>query len=378
MEDIKKAIVIGLAPQGLFILRELHKAGFDVICIGQKDTIGYYSRYGKKISIEKEKDFKKTLVELSKKYGTQTVCYITSGPVIDWIVHNFPDIYDLFDVLPQPRESVEILCNKKKSYDLARENHIPTIEAITLNEIALKKNINFPYIAKWNRELFHFSTAPFKTKIIRDENDIELLKKSTDSIMWQHILIQPLVETPQSHNVSFLGYFIKGECILSYIGQQLRQYPQGITSYIREYKGPGKEQIYNGSKAIFAAMKYSGFGEAEYKFDEDFSNAYFLETNPRPCGWSKALKGKYVNLNRLWTKGSKSIDFLAREKSIEWVNGFRDIYGIIETDFKRMNFIKGILNLTGYFKPRIYDILDLNDLPPTFHQIKKFFSRQQA
>ena len=45
-------LLLGLAPQGLFLLREYCRAGKKVVAVGLKDQVGNFSKYGKKYVIE--------------------------------------------------------------------------------------------------------------------------------------------------------------------------------------------------------------------------------------------------------------------------------------------------------------------------------------
>ena len=364
----KYVIVVGASPQGLFLVRLLARAGFKVINIVSRESFSWYSRYGKKILVSNKNEFYLALREQFDKYG-EIPCYLTSGPEIFCLIHEYPDIFDLFEMHPRPIEAVKLFSSKLETYEVAESIGMTCPESFTGQDVVEKKSskkIIYPCIVKWNVECNLFVKTSFKTQICSSEDNLLGFLSGFSENSLSHIIVQEFIDSAQSNNVSFFGYFSDGKCRLGLLAQQLGQYPQGITSYLREYDGPLASVIELQAKQLIKQVGFNGFAEVEFKITDNCKKAYLLEVNPRPCGWSSALKGKYKGMHDFIAEGFVGV--AAEKKRVEWVNIGRHFLCTWSTFLVKKSLRKLFVDLWVVFGLKTYDILDLRDPLPFIMQ----------
>lgn len=364
----RPVILLGLKPQGLFLLRELSRAGFEVHAIESTKTPAFYSKYGYKYLVGDHGTLASILSELHSRFGPGTHCYISSGSLVDCVVEYIPQLYDMFEVYPRPLSSVAVLCNKMRTYAVAERLGIDCLDTFTLEHedsaLAFCSN-GSRLIAKWNREFTGTGSVPkFKTAILDTSTDLSRLKASLSAEEQANLILQPFLETSQDHNVSHLGYYVEGLCVAGFLAQQLRQYPKGITSYLREYEGPGADVLIARAQTLFKELKYTGFGEAEFKFDGDFTTPYLLEVNPRTCGWSSVLKTKFRELRRIFASPTCAVPLEGRSSAVRWGNVGRDMRAIIHNSQNHKSPYRLFADFVSWAWPKPVDGFDLADMLP--------------
>ena len=330
-------------------------------------TAGYYSKYGIRYLVSGSEELKALLLKFSENLGSGIRCHISNGAMLDYIIEHIPEIYNWFEVYPRPLKAVVTLCDKMKTYELAERLGVSSLKTFTADrtkqaEEYLSKGNRL--IAKWNREFLLFGKMPFKTQLINGQSDLKDLILSLTEKEKRHVLFQQFVDTDQTHNISFLGYYVEGECICGLLGQQLRQYPQGITSYVREYTDKSRELMIEHARILFKQVKYTGFGEAEFKLRENFETAYLLEVNPRICGWGSALKAKYPDIARIFEEPNTSQTLSQVSDHAEWCNLLRDWGGIFNQSISRRSLMPLIKGAASYRKMKKLDVFDLHDMKP--------------
>lgn len=361
-------LLLGLKPQGLFLLRELSRAGFEVHAIDSMKTPAFYSKYGFKYLVSSNAEFLSLLSKLHKRFGSDTRCYISSGALLDCVVERMPQLYEMYEVYPRPLASVDVLRDKMSTYLVAKESGIDCPETFTLELV--DRACEFcsngrKLIAKWNREFTGAGSTPkFKTRIIDTPMACTELKKMLSKDEERHLILQRFIESSQDYNVSYLGYYVDGKCLAGFLAQQIRQFPQGITSYLREYAGPCSNTILAQARTIFRELKYTGFGEAEFKFEKDYSNAYLLEVNPRTCGWSSVLSAKYPELHRLFEQPLCDVPLTGSSSWIRWANIVRDAQAIVHGARNRKAVHRCLVDFGSWARLKSIDEFDPRDLLP--------------
>ncbi len=361
-------ILLGLKPQGLFLLRELSKAGFAVHAVDSTKTPAFRSKYGCKYVVSSDDELLSLLSELHQRFGSGTRCYVSSGALLDCVVRKMPQLYDLCEVYPRPLPSVALLLNKMSTYAAAKELGISCPETFTLEQVDLACEFcsnGRKLIAKWNREFTGTASTPgFKTLVIDKRSTCTELKETLSEEEQKNVILQHFIDNDQQHNISYQGYFVDGVCVASFLAQQLRQFPMGITSYLRECDGRGVEEIAQKANRLFARMRYTGFAEAEFKWDDTFTVPYLLEVNPRAHGLISALKAKYPGLARVLTLPTCNEPLQGVARRIEWANIMRDLRSVIQ-GFRRHKSISQLsLGLVSWAKPKFIDGFDWRDMRP--------------
>jgi predicted ATP-grasp superfamily ATP-dependent carboligase len=376
------AILLGLKPQGLFLLQELSRAGFAVHALDSSTGPGFHSQYGRKRLVSSLEELASVLREWHGRWGAGTRCYISSGPLLDYLLQHLPQIYDMFEVYSRPLSAVALLSNKMRTYALARDLAIEYPEYYRVEqEEPIRRCLarGERLIAKWNREWMRAgnATARFKTAVLGSVAEFDCLRTSLSEEEKQHLLVQRFIASDQDHNLAHLGYYVDGSCVAGLLAQQLRQYPQGITSYLREYTGPRADRISAQARALFARVRYTGFGEAEFKFDQSFSTLYLLEVNPRTCGWTSALRWKYPGIARVFARPESAEPLTACAHRVAWCNALRDMSAIVQEFRRHRNIVRLSCDLVSWARPKAVDGLDLGDMRPFIvAPVHAFFERR--
>ena len=356
---MKKIVLIGLGPQGLFLLREYSRSDCEVIAVGRKDEIAAHSRYGEKIIISSEEELIEKLTELAETTPGKLECHITSGYYLSYLIGGFPDLWTIYDVKPSPYDSVRLFTNKLATYNIAEKSGIKVLNSLLLSDIDIK-TIVYPVIAKWNQDIHLFSKPDFKTMVLEDRPQMQCFLGIFSEEEKKHIAIQRYLGSDFDDNISYGGYYTDGICIAGILVQQKNQHPMGFSSYVVEYNGEQSEILVAKAQAMFRKMRFSGFGEAEFKYDKKSDTFYLLEVNPRTWGWIKILKQKYPDFIQLLENRGDYIE----KHNCKWVNILRNAKALVSKPSAR-NIRMLFESLVG----SIFDIWDTRDLKPFFYQI---------
>lgn len=363
----RNVLIIGTAPQGLFLNRLFSREGIETFVITTNKKIGFYSRYGTKIYAPTEKQFRDAVNVIYQKLG-KIDCYLTSGPELYYCTTQFPELFEMFNVSPRPLQDVRLLANKIKTYDFAKSLGISTLFTIRGDLISSMKDIAFPCIVKWNSEINLFKENPkFKTYIAHDQSELGSFLASFSRENLKSIIIQQYIDSPQLHNISYFAYYHEGDHKFGILGQQIRQYPQGVTSFLREYLNREAESAIYQSKLLLSRTSYTGYCEIEFKIDSSFSNLYILEVNPRPCGWTSAIGGKFQNV----LSGMCGEKAVLKNDVVTWVNVQRDLVAIFLEFYKTKKVRKLYKNLTSIMNSNTQDVFDLRDIRPFLYNFFK-------
>ncbi len=351
--------MIGLGPQGLFLLRELSRAGYQVTAVGRRNEIGAHSRYGKKTLISSEEELIARLNEISASNEGRQLCHITSGYYLSHLARNYSKLWKQFDVRPSPHEAVKYLINKMETYLIAERVGIRVLESKLLSNLDIA-TATTPLIAKWNQDIYLFMKPEFKTVVIKDREQLKRFAERYSGIEGEHITVQRYLGRELDNNISYGGYYENGRCLAGILVQQRNQYPMGFSSYVREYRGDESQRLSEKAESLFEKTGFSGFGEVEFKYDIESGEFFLLEVNPRAWGWIKILKRKYPHLVEIIMNGRSE----KGRNNCKWVNIMRNGRALIaEPSFRNLGLFFESLHGS------IFDIWDTGDPKPFFYQI---------
>ena len=354
-------MILGLNPQGLFLLREFAKTGQKVLAIGLKGSIGLYSKYGHKITIQ---DFNELEHVFSTKYlYNQTKIHITSDPFLNYLVDVEHEIFEKYQCSPNYKSAV-IFRDKISTENLAMKIDIPCLRSYKLREIDEDNYDIFPSIVKWNRG---YRKEKFKTMLINSQEDLKHIKIQTNAD--ENLIVQRYIPGGPASDLSYGGYLLNGEEKFYIIVKQKRQYPNGLSSFVEEYKGEFVEQIRVIAKKILKETDHNGFAEVECRLDKKEKKVVLIEVNPRACGWIKIVREQFDDA----LLKSRDDQINLGKKPLCWVNiarDFRAILNLYKTSHNKIN-VKEII--TDYLRNPVTDIFELNDIRPFIAQFKKIF-----
>lgn len=163
------------------------------------------------------------------------------------------------------------LRNKSNLNIIAAEIGVLTIKELTLD------NVNFPFFVKPNQS--GESKVPFKTKLVQDRNDFEIVKPYL-----QNCIVQEYLSSDDFKQISIAGYFSgMPESLIAV--QQLNQYPEGVSSYVEIFNNEKTNELIREISYYLNSLKFKGFIELEFKCQKLTNKFYLMDINPRPWGW---------------------------------------------------------------------------------------------
>ena len=355
----KNLIIIGLTPQGLSLLRTLSRLGCNVTAFYHDNkNIGVHSKYGEKIQFEDIYDLKEKIQLLIDDWGFSPICYITSGELLALVLREYKELYHQCVVLSGPYEVVEKLAHKDEMYELAKENGFNVADYITLDKYK-EGYLSYPLFMKRNYEI------PLFFKAVKLDNEAAL--KSYVSRIKEgekkDIIIQQWIDIPKEHliNISGQSFYWEGISKGHLIVSQVRRLKKGITSYIEEVTDTELVgRISQLMDSFMFGLKYNGFAEFEFMYDNKTGALFFIEVNTRTCGLQSSFNQKFKNLGLAALCPASKVELISSEKPIRWMNILRDIRSRIET--------KDFRHLTDIFHCG-FDVFDIHDLKPFIKQL---------
>lgn len=359
MSMVKNQIYVsGVSPQTYFIFRMLSKADVDLILITNEKKYTYYSNLGERKFISDYGEYISYLTYLDNSH----LIYICSGKDIQSLHEKDNDYFKKANVIPNDIYGLRYFLDKINTYDLCEKLDLPILDTWLLDDEIPEMVYSQKLIAKWRVENTTGILKEFKTFIFYSCQEINQFKSRVPIELHKKIILQRYIESGKGSNISFLGFYLHGKLRAGMLAQQLEQYPQGITSYLKEYEGPLADKLMSAAIKLIETTKYNGFCEVEFKLDNSLENFYILEVNPRPCGWSSALLAKYSNLEEIIENPQE--DPIILKTNITWVNIIRFLRGRFALGY--VPFVKGLLSIPFI---KSYDLFNKKDLKPFLSQL---------
>lgn len=351
-------IVIGLTPQGLSMLRTLDRGGSHVVafCMS-RHNVGYHSRYGEKVIFTDAADLKQKVEALIDRIGYRPLCYITSGELLALVLREYPKLYEHCQVVSGPYNVIEQLAHKDRMYKIAVDKGFRVAPYKTLDQFRCG-DFPFPVFLKRNYEIPLF----FKALRVDNEEDFNVLCKKIQPQQKKDILVQSFIDIPQNQlvEISAQFFFSQGIAKGTLIGEQRRKLKKGITAFLVQLQS---DELTNHISSLCSAfmhdLKYTGFAEFEFMYNDKTKELFFNEVNTRTCGEQSAMAHKFSNLYDAIIRPFDAPELIIRKKQLQWMNIQRDVRARIEKhDFSHP---------LDIFRSS-FDILDCHDLRPFFMQ----------
>jgi len=291
------------------------------------------------------------------------VCF-AGGAEIQSMLEVDSDIFNAKNVQPNKLDALNILSSKILSYNRAEKMAINILPSCMLND-ALDKGVDFngPYILKWNEENLNPIYSEFKTKIFTNIDELIAFSDGFDKEACSKLILQKYLKAGAGQGVSYLGYYVDGKHLFGMLGQQLLQYPMGITAHIAEYQSSDSGEIINSAIHLIESTSFTGFGEVEFIIDPEDGRYYLLEVNPRPCGWASAMLGKYENISSMII--DNSVEPNITSESVEWINVLRFLRSSLEVG--PYSCLRALVRVPFI---HCYDVFSLRDIKPFLSQFK--------
>ncbi len=357
-----RVLIVGAGPQALFMLRLYNRISDDIELVSLDKKVAAYSNIPIKVSHFETKEALAYFIR--GNLTSDCLIRFAGGGEIQSILEVAPEIFDQENVQPNNLEALKVFASKEDTYQKSEKLKIATLPSIKLNEL-LFKGVEFegPYLLKWNKENINPLYNNFKTKIFTGVEELKLYVQEFDREACDKLIVQKYLKVDAGCNVSYLGYYNKGRHSFGMLGQQILQYPIGITAHLIEYQKNNKNKLVEAAITLVESVGIDGFSEVEFIIDPLTNKFYLLEVNPRPCGWSSALFGKFKNLSAMIT--DNEVAHVIHDDKVEWVNILRYFKASISGGLYAL--VKAVIRVCFI---KHYDVFSMSDLKPFFSQFK--------
>lgn len=358
-------VILGLRPQGLFLLREFSKAGLRVLGIGYGGDVGRFSKYGFKVIIQKPDDLDNLFARYSRYLSDKTQIHITDDWFLSYLTEIKHPIFEKHTCFPN-YECALLFRDKMMTKSLATSLNIPCLPLTKLSHIDESNIAHFPLVVK-NNKLLHnthreYSKTPFKIRILNSTSDLRKVKIEHGSNT--NLIVQSYIPGGPEADLSYRAFYKSGKELFSHIVNPIRTFPEGVCCFGQEYHGVFEDEIRNNSLKLLAKTNFSGFVEVEYRVHKDTNKLLLLEVNPRTAASIKIIKPRIKDISVFASIQTNEIP----ETTIRWVNIVRDfqaMISILKNSRKQFN-LKEILK--QYLSRPITDAFEWSDPKPFFAQ----------
>jgi len=336
MKNKPKAIVVGLGPHGIGVIRSLwmyripaiavssnflNASGFTRLC----SKVRYPDLYNENLM-----DF---LIGISKKEREKPVLFLTIDENVSMVSKHRDALQRYFHFnLPQ-KETVDMLLNKKLFADFAKKENflIPnTYFASNADEIInVSDCITYPCIIKPSFRGAAWEHSGVK-KVYRVNDPRELVEQyRAIEYLQNDVIIQEWIPGVDAEVYFCLLYFNKAaKCVAHCVGRKLRQWPPecGSTSLAISCE---QEHVLNESIRLFEKVNFRGMGSIEFKLDSRDNKFKITEPTAGRTNLQSAIATACgVNLPYIAYMDILGRDYTVHTKQIngiKWINEYSDM-----------------------------------------------------
>lgn len=388
--ELPHAVVMGLSPTGLHVVRELGRHGVQVIGVSSETQAGSASRYLVGRVVEPDAERRLSMLcemfpvsEFAEK-GKKPVLIPTSDQDVDLIIENSERLARHFFFQESYSDGLASqIMDKESFYEICGSQGVafPKLWKGAVAEIrGLRDELRFPCIIKPSR--IHEIKELMKGKkvwMVRDENELEgILDSIPDGNVM--LLAQEIVPGPESEIALYCGYFDSGSnAVQPFTARKLRQYPPGFgsASLVQSSDEHECRQI---TEKLLSSIGYRGIAASEFKRDPVTGEWKIIEINVRPSLWFSISSGAakqpvlaaYYRLSGL----DVALPELPQQNGVRWRYLLKDLWS---TWFYRANkdFIlpPPDINTLGGSKKRISAVFSMDDPKPALAEINNFVAK---
>lgn len=295
-------VVLGMGPAGLFLARQLHKLGCPVGAIARPGDVGILSNTVSPEALKIATGLEEVCVALDAIAASNPErrlhLHIASDQYLtlllqldDFRLHSFGLTQDEINSFRHVNDK-NALDGTLSALSLAPE---------TYNASEVPSDA-YPCVIKWNvkRVGLNSQALPKINLVDSGEELTSLLSElKREGFSSTDVVVQRYIPGSNALQYSFGGYYSSGELLAGICVNQVRQYPQGISSRVVEAGGVESARVEEAARAVAHELSFSGFLEVECKVDRESGRPFVLDVNPRPWGWVSILGRKYPSFHRV-------------------------------------------------------------------------------
>jgi D-aspartate ligase len=373
--DTQPAIVLGCHKIGLGIIRALGQEDVPVVGVsyGAMD-MGRSSKYliAHYMCPHPDRDpagFVSCLRHLGQKWNGSVLVPSDDATLIP-VSRNLAILNPVFKVAAADWSVVEKCIVKKHTYSLASKIGVPCPKTLMPEShealVAFAHEYDFPLIVK--PSVGHRFYEKFKRKMIVVHTFEELISEYSQMVDARiEVMIQENIPGGDCQGANYNSFFIDGCTLIEVTAQKVRLSPITIgfprvvvSKWIPELSGP--------SGNFLNELGYTGFSCIEYKKDVRDGIFKLMEINAR-LNLSSALSVKsginfpYILYHHALT-GEIPKESRGFKENVFWVDIGKDALETLRS-WPRERY-KIVDYLRPYLGPRVFSILSLSDMGPTF------------
>lgn len=334
-ETLPPAIVMGLSPTGLHVVRALGRSGVKVIGIVDEMQAGAASRFCKQVICARGTEKVDRICEAFPKGGVKPVLIPTSDQDVDLIIQHAERLKEHVRFQASYADGLAQQIMDKDSFYRLCETHgvaYPRLWSGQKDQVsALAEQVAFPCMIK--PALIQRLKDQMRGKkgwIARDEREyqaqIAKLPPEAGTLLGQEI-----VPGPESDITLWCGYLSDGAVLNGFTARKLRQFPPGFgsASLAQSHPEPESTQI---AVRLLQKLGYRGVASAEFKRDPKTGALKIIEINVRPSLWFSltTAAGRQVVLSAYRDlAGLSQIEEHAQIQGVRWCYGVKDLYSRI-------------------------------------------------
>jgi D-aspartate ligase len=332
------AVVLGLSPTGLYAVRELGRAGVQVLGVARAWQPGCFSRH--LVGYFVEPDELKRLERLMTHFppdSPRAVLIPTSDQDIEFIARHAKRLLQRFVFQSSyMADAVQTLLTKERFYAMCEAEGVayPRLWRCLPNELGgLRDRIAYPCMIKPSRiHDIKNLMAGQKGWIALDAADFDrlgaLIPRGSGVL-----LLQEIVPGPESSITLHATYVDSTGAFRQPISaRKLRQYPPGFGSASMVVSAQ-EDESRDIARRLLVAIGYRGIAAAEFKRDPRDGILKVIEINARPSLWFALATraGQYMTLAAYHDLANTGQTLQERSQTdgVVWRYTFKDMYSAL-------------------------------------------------
>jgi predicted ATP-grasp superfamily ATP-dependent carboligase len=387
MSNTNPAVVLGLNPNGLGIVRSMHAAGVPVVAVeqainGATDAYRWMSshtRLCRKVYYDDTDGLLDCLISLGKTLPAQGVLFPSSDDQLLCVSRNRDVLSEYYRFrVPRP-ELLELLEDKGRFYPLVEKQGVAIpltfVEPRPDNIDETAARIKYPCLIKprFPDTVWYRSFPGKKALVAADSSQLTDLFRHVYA-KYPEVLIQEVIPGPDS-NLYFSHAYLSEDLkpLAIWTGRKIRQHPIHFgTSTMTETVW--LDAVADATITILQELACSGYASIEFKLDPRDEQYKIMEVTPGRTWYPHYLGfGAGVNIPYIWYQdllGRAETTASRADDGVRWIDEYRDIFAIY--DYWRHGELTIVEWLRSYRGLRVFAYSSFKDPLPIILVVLRF------